>query len=113
MQQTDRDNPTFADDPIVNINVPPLGIDLRRIFLSLRGHIPHREITFGTNNGDVVIPTLSWPFRTIPNGEFLVIKEKKMVKIPMILEDNNLSVETIDLLVAWLEYRKINNRFRF
>jgi len=58
----------------------------------------------------VFIPTLREKFLLIPYKEYLVVKARKKIKIPMLMDGNMLSVKVIDVLVAWLENLKINDK---
>jgi hypothetical protein len=88
-----------------------LGIDLRRILLALRSEIPKRKLLFSSSSrADVFIPTLREKFLLIPYKEYLVVKARKKIKIPMLMDGTMLSVKVIDVLVAWLENLKINDK---
>lgn len=112
MSQTNRDDISIAEYPFLSIGVTTLGIDLRRILLALRTHIPQRKLLFSsTYRADVFIPTLREKFVLIPHNGYLVIKARKKIKIPMVMEDGMLSLRVIDIVVAWIEHLGINDKF--
>jgi hypothetical protein len=111
MQQTDRTDTADTIDFAISIGVSTLGIDLRRILLALRSEIPKRKLLFSSSSrADVFIPTLREKFLLIPYKEYLVVKARKKIKIPMLMDGTMLSVKVIDVLVAWLENLKINDK---
>jgi hypothetical protein len=63
-----------------------------------------------SSRADVFIPTLREKFLLIPYKEYLVVKARKKIKIPMLMDGTMLSVKVIDVLVAWLENLKINDK---
>lgn len=111
MQEINGTDSTESIESVVILNVPPLGIDLRRILLSLRKHIPHRKLIFSsTSRADVFIPTLKYKFVLVPHKEFLIVKTRKSIKLPMIMDGPLLDEKIVDILVAWLEHLGINEK---
>lgn len=112
MQEIDRTDSAEAIDFAVVLNIPPAGIDLRRILLALRNTIPKRKILFAaTSRADVFVPTLREKFTLIPYKDFLLVKTRKKIKIPMMMDGPLLSIEIIDIIVAWIENQGINDKF--
>lgn len=113
MQKTDRTDSTESINSLVILNVPPNGVDLRRIFLAIRAHIPYRKLIFSsTTRADVFIPTLKHKFVLIPHKDYLIVKARKKIKLPMIMDGPVLDVKIIDILVAWLEHIGINEKIK-
>lgn len=111
MQETNRLDSAATNDPVLNIGVPSLGIDLRRILLAVRTQIPQRKLLFSSSSrADVFVPTLRQKFCLIPHGEYLVVRARKNIKIPMLLEGSALSVQVVDIVVAWIEHIGINDK---
>lgn len=111
MQQTNRVDQTDSVDPSVILNAPLAGIDLRRILLAVRSEIPHRKLLFSSGQrADVFVPTLREKFKLIPYKDFLVIKARKTIKIPMLMDGPMLSIKIIDVVVAWIEHQGINDK---
>lgn len=111
MQETDRIDTTLADNPFLNVGVPASGIDLRRILLAVRSEIPHQKLLFSSSSrADVFVPTLREKFWLVPHKEYLVIKARKKVKIPMLMDGPVLSEKLIDVIVAWIEHLGINDK---
>lgn len=111
MQEIDRIDPTIAENPILNIGVPTAGIDLRRILLSVRSHIPHRKLIFSsTSRADVFVPTLREKFVLIPYKDYLLVKAKRRIKVPMLMNGTVLDEKIIDIVVAWIEHLGINDK---
>lgn len=111
MQEINRIDSTITDNPILNIGVPTLGIDLRRILLAVRSEIPHRKLLFSSNSrADVFVPTLRERFWLVPHQDYLIIKARKKAKIPMLMDGLVLSEKVIDIVVAWIEHLGINDK---
>jgi hypothetical protein len=111
MQETNRTDTTITDNPVLNIGVPTIGIDLRRILLAVRSEIPHRKLLFSSNSrADVFVPTLRERFWLVPYKDYLLIKARKKIKIPMLMDGPVLSTKIIDVVVAWIEHLGINDK---
>lgn len=109
MQETDRIDQAIATNPIVNIGIPPIGIDLRRILIALRYHLPRRKIVFGSNrNDDVFVPTLMTRIKIFPHNNFLIVCHAKRVKVPIVMDGDLLDIRVVNLIAAWLEARNLN-----
>jgi hypothetical protein len=112
MQETNRIDSAETADSIMRINIPHYGIDLRVILLAISDHLPYRKLIFGpkiNERADVVVPTLKSKFTTNPKNGFLIIQyRKRKVKVPMKIENRELSEDTIDIISAYLERIKIN-----
>ena len=111
MQETNRLDSAPTNDHVLNIGVPSLGIDLRRILLAVRTQIPQRKLLFSSSSrADVFVPTLREKFWLIPHWEYLVIRARKNIKIPMLLDGPAASVRLVDIIVAWVENIGINDK---
>jgi hypothetical protein len=111
MQETDRIDKTLTDNPFLNVGIPTSGIDLRRILLAVRSEIPRRKLLFSSSSrADVFVPTLREKFWLVPHKEYLVIKARKKVKMPMLMDGLVLSEKLIDVIVAWIEHLGINDK---
>jgi hypothetical protein len=109
MQKIDRIDSTETINAFVVVNVPSLGIDLRRILIALRKEIPQRKLLFSsTSRADVFVPTLKEKFVLLPHKEFLIVKARKRIKLPMVMEGPLLDMKIIDIIVAWIEHLGIN-----
>ncbi len=114
MQEIDRIDKTIANDPVLNIGVPSVGVDLRRILLALRSEIPRRKLLFSASSrADVFVPTLREKFWLVPHKDYLLIKARKKVKMPMVMDGLILSEKVIDIIVAWIENLGINDNAKF
>ena len=114
MQETDRIDTTITDNPILNIGVPSIGIDMRRILLAVRSEIPRRKLLFSSSSrADVFIPTLREKFWLEPHKDFLLIRARKKIKIPMVMDGSTVSERIIDVIVAWIEHLGINDNSKF
>ena len=111
MQEINRIGSSPAVDSSVNIGVTTLGIDLRRILLALRTEIPQRKLMFSSSSrADVFVPTLREKFVLVPYKDYLVIKARKKIKIPMLMDGTMLSIKVVDIVVAWIEHLNINDK---
>lgn len=111
MSEIDTDSTADPALAGMTIYLPHVGIDLKRIMLSLKFELPRRKIVFGNKFDlvtDVVIPTLCERFTTKPVRNYLVVIKRKKLKIPMELEDGALSEKAIDILCRVLEECEIN-----
>lgn len=114
MQEIDRIDQAIAENPFLNIGVPSAGIDLRRILLGVRSHIPHKKLIFSsTTRADVFVPTLREKFVLIPHDKYLVVKAKRKIKVPMVMDGNALDKKIVDIIVAWIEHIGINDKVNY
>lgn len=113
MQEINGIDSSESNESVVILNVPPIGIDLRRIFIALRKDIPHKKLMFSSSSrADVFIPTLRQKFILIPHKEFLIVKASKKIKLPLVMDGVLLDMKIIDILVAWLEHLGINDKLK-
>lgn len=111
MQEIDRIDTTEPIDPVLVINVSPIGIDLRRILIALRKHIPQRKLILSSyRNADVFVPTLSSQIILRPHKDYLIVDSRKKIKLPMTMDGDLLDMSIIDILVAWIEYQDMNHK---
>jgi len=111
MLQTDRDNQTETIDSPMKINIPHYGIDLRVILLALKSELISQPLCFSPKfekHVHVVVPTLRKKFKTRPVRGFLVVHYWKDVKIPIVMDGDTLSEQTIDVLSKYLERICVN-----
>jgi hypothetical protein len=115
MRETDIDDLTFADDPIIDIIAPPNSLNLKPIMMALRWEIINGGITVcGRRNprykNNVIIPSLKYSFHiTYMDGYILLgTRVSRWCKIPVSFIDDTIPEETINLLVAYIEYKKAN-----
>lgn len=109
MQEIDTIDSAIANDPFINMPIPPIGIDMRRIIIALRKEIPKRKIVFSANyRGDVFIPTLKKKIIMIPHENHLIVSQYKKIKLPLLLEEDLLDMKIVDIIVAWIESRNVN-----
>jgi hypothetical protein len=112
MQETNRTDSTEPIESVMRINIPHYGIDLRRILLGLRYELVTQELYFSPKiekvKNNVVIPTLRRRFTTTPKNGYLIIHYVKSVKLPIVLDGEFLAMSCLDVLVDYLEEKKIN-----
>ena len=111
MLQTDRDNQTETIESPMKINIPHYGIDLRVILLALKSELISQPLCFAPKfekHVQVVVPTLRRKFKTRPVRGFLVVHYIKDVKIPIVMDGDTLSDQTIDVLSIYLEKMRVN-----
>ena len=111
MSETNTNDTTITNNSAINIGYRRYGIDLRSILLALRYELLWNKIIFGpkfTDKVNVVIPTLRRPFKTYCKGEYIIITAQKRIKIPYTADENGLSIQTIDIITAYLEKSRIN-----
>ena len=112
MQETDRINQAESIDSPMKINIPHYGIDLRVILLGLRYELATQELYFAPKKqfplDNVIVPTLRIRFNTYPKNGFLVVHYWKDVKIPIKMDGELISIETMDILVDYLEKKQVN-----
>lgn len=96
----------------MRINIPHYGIDLRRILLGLRYELVTQDLYFSPKiekvENNVIVPTLRRRFTTSPKNGYLVVHYVKDVKIPIVMDGEFLALSSLEILVKYLEDKKIN-----
>jgi hypothetical protein len=112
MSEINRIDSTESADSVMRINVPHYGIDLRRILLGLRYELVTQDIYFSPKiekvKNNVVVPTLRRRFTTSPKNGYLVVHYVKDVKIPIVMDGELLALSSLEVLVNYLENKRIN-----
>jgi hypothetical protein len=107
MPKTYTDYSAIANDPTVAIAFPEVFIDLKVILMSLRFELAHNSLYFNNHfsrsRAMVIIPSLSSKFQTYYKDGFLyLVFARKLYRLPCELDDEWVSEQTIDILVALL-----------
>lgn len=111
MSETNRDDISPSRDTILTNFIPHYGIDLRVILISLSNELARKKIIFSpafTDRADVIVPTLKHRFYTKPLRGYLIVSCRSKIKIPMEMDKNGLSLNTIEILCEYLEKIQIN-----
>lgn len=112
MQETNGTDSTESIESPMRINIPHYGIDLRIILLGLRYELVTQELCFSPKKeflyDNVIVPTLRRRFKIKPVKNYLVLHYIKDVKIPIIMDGDLLSVKIVDVIVNYLEEKRVN-----
>jgi hypothetical protein len=96
----------------MKINVPHYGIDLRRILFALKEEILMHELCFSpkieNKTDNVIIPTLRRRFKLRPVRGYIVIHYIRDVKVPVVMDGDYLSAQTLDVISNYLERMRVN-----
>jgi hypothetical protein len=96
----------------MKINVPHYGIDLRRILFALKEEILTYELCFSpkieNKTDNVIIPTLRRRFKLRPVRGYIVIHYIRDVKVPVVMDGDYLSAQTLDVISNYLERMRVN-----
>lgn len=113
--QADEFHQAVADEPTINIILPPFGLNLKPILMSLRWEIINGGITLaGKHNNryrnNVIVPSLKCSFHIAYMDGYLLIGTRRSCwcKIPVAFEEDTIPETIIDIMVAFIEHRGTN-----